>query len=219
MNYKKHYNLLIGRAKARSISGYIERHHVIPKCMSGSDNKCNIVELTPEEHYVAHQLLAKIYPNHTGLSFAALTMSQSTKYVKRNNKQYGWLRKRHSINVSKAQTGKIYYNDGTRSIRISRDEIPPEGFVKGRHYSPTKGKKVGKRSDNFSRKEIQDELRKRRWEKDRKILCEKFGLNSIEEVKALLISIKSEQHPRYWINPILKLYPFLGKARLRKLVE
>lgn len=219
MNYQKHYDLLIERAKARSLSGYKERHHIVPKCMGGSDDFCNIAELTPEEHYVAHQLLVKIYPGHTGLSFAALTMAQSTQYVKRSNKQYGWLRRQHSANISKKQTGKIYYNDGKRSIRISKDETPPEGFVKGRHFSPTKGKKGVRGSDSFDRKEIQDELRTRRWEKDRKALCDKFGLKSIEEVKALLINIKSEQHPRYWIKPILELYPFLGKARLRALVE
>ena len=62
MNYKKIYNALIERAQNRIIDGYAEKHHIIPRCMNGTDDKENIVELTPEEHFVAHQLLVKILP-------------------------------------------------------------------------------------------------------------------------------------------------------------
>lgn len=62
MNYQKHYELLIERAKSRTLAGYFERHHIIPKCMGGSDEPENIANLAPEEHFVAHQLLVKIYP-------------------------------------------------------------------------------------------------------------------------------------------------------------
>ena len=67
MNYEKHYNLLIERAKTRVIKGYTEKHHIIPKCMGGTDDASNISILTPEEHYIAHLLLVKMYPsNETG---------------------------------------------------------------------------------------------------------------------------------------------------------
>lgn len=38
---------------------YKERHHIVPKCCNGQDCPSNIVELLPEEHYIAHYLLAK----------------------------------------------------------------------------------------------------------------------------------------------------------------
>ena len=60
MNYQKIYNKLINRAKNRNIMGYVEKHHIIPKCLGGEDCKTNLVNLTPEEHYLAHQLLVKI---------------------------------------------------------------------------------------------------------------------------------------------------------------
>ena len=68
MNYEHHYNLLIERDFARSISGYSENHHIIPKCMGGSDDESNLVKLTAEEHYIAHLLLVKMYPNSHRLS-------------------------------------------------------------------------------------------------------------------------------------------------------
>lgn len=93
MDYQKHYDLLISRAKVRELTSYTERHHIVPKCMGGSNNLSNIVKLTPEEHYVAHQLLIKIYPYNHSLKKAAWMMSVSSKNQKRNNKAYGWIKR------------------------------------------------------------------------------------------------------------------------------
>jgi hypothetical protein len=91
MNYSAHYKRLVERARARVLTVYVERHHVTPRCLGGSDLSVNIVELTAEEHYVAHQLLAKMYPNHLGISAAAMLMSARV-----GNKTNGWLRRKHA---------------------------------------------------------------------------------------------------------------------------
>ena len=39
----------------------VEKHHILPKSMGGSNGKENIVHFTPKEHFVAHHLLWKIY--------------------------------------------------------------------------------------------------------------------------------------------------------------
>jgi len=39
MDYLKHYNLLIKRAKNRTIDSKTETHHIIPRCMNGSNDK------------------------------------------------------------------------------------------------------------------------------------------------------------------------------------
>lgn len=54
------YFALIDRAKARAVEGYTERHHIIPRCMGGTDACNNIVRLTAREHYLAHLLLCKM---------------------------------------------------------------------------------------------------------------------------------------------------------------
>lgn len=92
MNYSKHYSLLIKRGKSRVLKEYSERHHIIPRCMGGSDDEENLVYLTPEEHYVAHQLLIKMYPNEIKLVYAAMMMIPNRP----SNKLYGWLRRRFS---------------------------------------------------------------------------------------------------------------------------
>ena len=95
MDYYKHYDRIIDRARTREITGYIERHHVIPRCMGGGDDSQNIVALTPEEHMVAHQLLAKMYQNHPGIAFGALMMATRV-----SNKKYGWLRRNFAEKMS-----------------------------------------------------------------------------------------------------------------------
>lgn len=47
-------------AKSTSIVGYTEKHHIIPKCLGGSNSKSNIVVLTPKQHYICHLLLTKM---------------------------------------------------------------------------------------------------------------------------------------------------------------
>lgn len=132
---------------------YYERHHVIPCSffiasrrtgnkgwLDGNPNsKENIVLLTPEEHYLAHQLLVKIYPDNHGMVKAANLMcrASSTMDGKRNNKQYGWLRRRLSDVFSKEKTGKESPLKGRPS--------PLKGCVgatKGQ-ASPKKGIKTG----------------------------------------------------------------------------
>jgi hypothetical protein len=95
--YVAHYNRLIERARTRELAGYCERHHVIPRCMGGSDDPANIVRLTPEEHYVAHQLLVKMHPEHPQLIWAAHLMASRP-----GNKLYGWMRRR----MSEARRGR-----------------------------------------------------------------------------------------------------------------
>lgn len=99
MNYQRHYEKLIERARNRSLEGYVEVHHVIPRCMGGSNEAENLVELTAEEHFVAHQLLHKVHPTIKGLVFALINMT-GNPYGKRNNKVYGWMRKKHAAAVS-----------------------------------------------------------------------------------------------------------------------
>lgn len=51
-----YYNI-INRALSRSISGYTEKHHIIPKSLGGLDSPENLAILTAKEHYIAHLLL------------------------------------------------------------------------------------------------------------------------------------------------------------------
>ena len=77
MNYKLIYDNLINRAKCRKITCYTENHHIIPKCIGGTNDKENLVRLTAQEHFLAHKLLVEVYPNERGLKSAIWMMSST----------------------------------------------------------------------------------------------------------------------------------------------
>ena len=103
MNYALHYTRLIDRARCRVLAGYVEKHHVVPRCLGGTDDDTNIVNLTAEEHYVAHQLLVKIHPNVCGLAYAAVVMAKRCS----SNKAYGWLRRMVSESRKNKRRGSL----------------------------------------------------------------------------------------------------------------
>lgn len=84
MDYSKIYNQLVERAKNRILSGYVEKHHVIPRCMGGLDVPENIVELTAREHYLCHRLLTRMYPKNKKLVYAfwAMTNQASSRQLR-----------------------------------------------------------------------------------------------------------------------------------------
>ena len=102
MNYQKIYNNLINRATRRISEGYVEKHHIVPRCLGGTDAKENIVSLYPEEHYLAHLLLCKVNKGNSKLLYAAMNMTSGSMINngKRNNKAYGWLRRQYAESMS-----------------------------------------------------------------------------------------------------------------------
>ena len=100
MDYQKIYTNIVRRGQNRILEGYKEKHHIVPRCMGGTDEASNLVSLTPEEHYLCHLLLVKIYPNNIRLVKAAMFMISSNNNVKRNNKAYGWLKRQYSTYMS-----------------------------------------------------------------------------------------------------------------------
>jgi hypothetical protein len=74
MDYQKIYDNLVQSRKNRLIDGYVEKHHIIPKCLGGTDDKDNLVILTYREHFIAHWLLVKIHKTHSGINYAFLCM-------------------------------------------------------------------------------------------------------------------------------------------------
>lgn len=80
MNYEAHYQLLIRKRQQLILtSEYKELHHIVPRCMGGSDEHHNLVHLTAREHFVAHRLLAKMFPNEPGLIYAAWRMAHDSR--------------------------------------------------------------------------------------------------------------------------------------------
>src|SRR5690606_23020829 len=101
MNYYNIYNSLMSSRKLlnrkSNNDGKLERHHIIPKCMGGTNDKNNLVYLTTKEHFIAHLLLTKIYNGRdkAKMIFAFSKMCQCNPNQKRiTNSRYFTLAKK-----------------------------------------------------------------------------------------------------------------------------
>jgi hypothetical protein len=97
MNYETIYNKLIESRLNQDIHGYYETHHILPRCLGGTDDVSNLIKLTAREHLFAHILLMKIYPDNVGLSYAVRCMSLKGIV---NSRKYEFARIQSSKNQS-----------------------------------------------------------------------------------------------------------------------
>ena len=131
MNYKKQYETLIHNAKERSVvNGITEVHHIIPRSEGGSDDKDNLVELTPKEHFVAHKLMYMDNPNITSRVSTMWFMSNKRKI--QSGRVYEQIRLKfrndvmgkpksdeHKKKISEANKGKPKSKEHTANMKAS----------------------------------------------------------------------------------------------------
>lgn len=208
MNYQKHYNQLIARGQNRILEDYTEQHHILPKCLGGPNTQDNLVRLTPEEHYVAHQLLVKLYPEHKGLIWAAIQMTGHGNGKRTNNKLYGWLKRKHISECRKrngihnGSFGRYWYHnpETLENGKFDPDvEEIPKGWLKGRKIKHDKVcQNCGKNTGNKQRKYC-DACRKFNLDKNLKSrvkYSDKELLNALKNEKSIPAALKSlGMHP------------------------
>jgi hypothetical protein len=155
--------------------------------MGGGDEPDNLVDLTPEEHYVAHQLLVKIHPNVSALVYAANMMTVAAGNQLRSNKRYGWLKRRHirecrkRIGAKNASYGRRWYHDpetGESGKYLEADV--PSGWTTGRVLN--KERFINRAHRNSHRKAMMIEKQKAR----KKLAEELYQIFKDSNCKSLL---------------------------------
>lgn len=158
--YKKWYMLIISNASNRSATGYIEKHHIIPRSLGGTDEESNLVKLTAREHFVCHLLLTKftegkaLYTMRHALGkFVQNSPMQNRKFT---SWEYSKIREsislarkgqKHSAEtcakISEKTKGRTPWNKGvTGIVHSAESNAKRSATVKGRKMSADFCKKV-----------------------------------------------------------------------------
>ena len=157
MNYKRIYEQLIERSRHENRQKhqgiYYEEHHIIPRCIGGTNDPENLVLFTGREHFIAHWLLTKIYPNESKIIFAFNSFSmklhgvynmsgQLDKYNTSKNYEYARQKivkllrgKPCSQKVKNILFDTTYINNGVKNKRIKKQDLQQyidNGWIKGR---------------------------------------------------------------------------------------
>lgn len=186
VDYENHYFKLVEKAMLRELENpltdYFERHHVIPRCFAEDERT---VKLTPEEHYMAHQLLAKWMPEEQGLIFAARMMCMNRP----NNKLYGWIRRRaneaqlgnnHWLGKKHSEEAKEKIRNKLKGRKLSEEHIENVRVANtGKKRSPEQCKKIG---DIHRGKIVTDET-KNKMSESQKGNTNKVGKKVSDETK------------------------------------
>lgn len=101
MLHQIRYEKLIEHYKNNLAEGFVEKHHIIPKCMGGNDSPSNLVTLPARAHFIAHYLLYKAFPENRSLAHAFAMMGVCNQFQRRSSRLY----EKSKIARSKALTG------------------------------------------------------------------------------------------------------------------
>ena len=126
--YKSWYDSIIQKAKVRNLSGYKEKHHILPRCLGGKDNKENLAILTAREHFIVHMLLCKFTTGQAKMKMAyafhaMCSFKNARRYNKVNSRLVEKIRsnfkftKEHREKISKAHKGKKVTKEMIENLR------------------------------------------------------------------------------------------------------
>lgn len=204
MNYQKIYNNIIQYRKNNKPLGYIEKHHIFPKCLGGLNTSENIVELTAKEHFICHLLLTKIYHNNTKLLWAFNGMRRNP-YQKRyiNSKLYELYKGKYQHSdetknkIRNYNIGKKLTEEHKKKISISRLNIPNLGDsykgekngMYGKHLSEEAKEKI-----SLSSKKYWNNLTIEQLEKIKKERSLKYSGEKNPRAKTYLISYENKNY-------------------------
>lgn len=130
MNYQKIYTAFIADRRATEdaivlLESYTEKHHIMPRSMGGDDTPGNLIRLTPEDHFFAHLLLAKIHGGKLWYALMAMCHDRYGKrsgdagYLRRQRKSYARAREGYS-NAVKVQAALGLHHSQTPEWRAAK---------------------------------------------------------------------------------------------------
>lgn len=108
---------------------YKERHHIKPKCLGGSNDKENLIDLYPQEHFIAHKLLAQENPNNIKLTRAYACMAFAS-----NDKE-----QRYELTPEEYKEAREYFSTSLKKYYSDKTNHP----CYGKHLSEERKKAIG----------------------------------------------------------------------------
>lgn len=136
--YTRIYQTIVTRAQSRGLKKqvhkeYLEKHHIMPTAMGGSDDESNLVLLTAREHFLCHLLLTRMTEGkhlirmRHAFSFMALCEAPDHQRIKVNSKWFEVARKMAAQkrdpewgrNISAARKGQIPSAESIAKMRAS----------------------------------------------------------------------------------------------------
>jgi hypothetical protein len=115
-----YYNIInFAKSRASGTLSYVERHHIIPKSLGGTNESENIVTLSAREHLICHMLLIKMTSGNdkSKMAFAAWRMvfgGHTHKRAKVTSRTYATL-KTEMADARRNSKGSYTHSDESKA--------------------------------------------------------------------------------------------------------
>lgn len=172
--YKDFINAILSSRGRYILDGsYHERHHIVPKCMGGTNNEENLIDLYAREHFEAHKLLAMENKNIDVLQYAWWNMAHC-----KNNEQ-----DRYVCTPEEYEEVRIAF-----SKRFSGENHP----FYGKHHTDDAKRKIGEAERGYSNhnygKPLSDDVKRKMSQSAKERFKDKrnhpmYGTHVSEETK------------------------------------
>lgn len=173
--YLRLYIRLIKRCQSMTVeelSGYTEKHHILPKCLGGDNKKANLVIMPIRYHIITHFVILEVYPDNIDLAYAVTIFINGGKNYQ-NKKRIEIINKSFS----------------TRTIALVREKA----------MIPLKSEENKKRISEFMKgRKFSEETKKKLSDGKIGELNPQFGIPKDEEFKEIMsIKMRGSNNPNY----------------------
>lgn len=131
MDYKAIYHSIIDRYGNQP--GITENHHILPRCMGGTDDAENLVAVSPRVHYILHLLLYKFVEKKYRKQMWYAVWNMSNQGKTKTGSMYQFIREECSKRQKEIQP-KVPWNKGKKGYKIN--QRPQKGIPKVTSYKP-----------------------------------------------------------------------------------
>lgn len=193
------------RKHLKTIYGYVESHHILPKCfeLGGKKDKENLVFLTGKEHFIAHLCATKMFISHfkNKMNFAFHQLKSSNKFQNRytNARLYALIKPNFN------SYNRIYKLDKVKYVAKGMDEELDKWLSDGWSLKMTPEFKVGRVGQMKGRKHSEESIIKMRIAQKGKLKLSLRGIpksqESIERMKTTRENNK-KQDPDFYKESI-----------------
>jgi hypothetical protein len=200
-HFLNRYNKIVSYFKNSFVEGFVEKHHIVPKCIGGTDEPNNIVVLPARAHFICHYLLHKAYLENRQLAHAFAMMLVNNPHQGRN-------------------TSKLY-EKAKMARSIALKGVPRPEWVKEKLRKPKSRKENYKRPKSNSHKQnISNSLKGKKHTWQHKVFTSEGYIElqkKRKEKKQEQINFHRENFVRLQIprKDYYKLFPELGSSTIK----
>lgn len=171
------------------------KHHIVPRCLNGSNDSENIIVLTVREHYIAHLILWKAYGSKMSRAFWLIS-NMNLKLI--SSRQYELLKKDIFLSeetrqkMSKSKKGKNAHARMTEEQKKIKSEKMSQSMKKFHEtHDHPRGNLGNKYSEETKKRMSENNKGLIKSEETKRKLSEAHKGKKLSEAHKILLSIRA----------------------------